>query len=297
MIHAATKCLAAEGSEYITLGLSPISRHVAEEMHGNPFWLRWLLTWIARTARRFYNFEGLDTFKRNSARGPGTGLRDLQPAALLPRALRNRIGIHGWKTDPHRNARASPGRRARAHGLTREPLTTSRASKTRAREHLPKPYNVARNAQSGLCFSSRSERNCAAEKSKPNENPHHSNHRGDLCRNHRIRAGQATRAAPGGKGGHRPNPEEVFKKLDANGDGSVSLDEFKAGPRAPKEADKAQEIFGKIDKDGNGSASLEEFKAHRPPHGPGGRPPGGGGDAGAGGGGPRPPRPPRDANN
>jgi hypothetical protein len=93
----------------------------------------------------------------------------------------------------------------------------------------------------------------------------------------------------GGAGGPRPNPEEVFKKLDANGDGSVSLEEFKAGPRAPKEADKAQEVFSKIDKDGSGGISLEEFKAHRPPHGPGGgRPggPGGGVDAGGGGTGP-----------
>ena len=113
---------------------------------------------------------------------------------------------------------------------------------------------------------------------------------------------------PGGGRGNRHNPEEVFKKLDANADGNVSLDEFKAGPRAPKEADKAQEIFSKIDKDGNGSINLEEFKAHRPPRGlggPGGRGPGGGhdeaggtgpGGAGPGGNGPRPPRRPPGGN-
>ena len=87
---------------------------------------------------------------------------------------------------------------------------------------------------------------------------------------------------PGGPGGEgkRPNPEEIFKKLDANSDGAISLDEFKAGPRAQQDPAKAEEIFKKIDADSNGSVSLEEFKAHRPPHGPGegkpgeGKPPG-----------------------
>ncbi len=64
MIHAATESFAAEGSQYVTLGLSPISRHVEEEMHGNPAWLRVLLTWLRAHGRRFYNFEGLDAFKR-----------------------------------------------------------------------------------------------------------------------------------------------------------------------------------------------------------------------------------------
>lgn len=99
---------------------------------------------------------------------------------------------------------------------------------------------------------------------------------------------------PGGQG--KPNPEDVFKKLDTNGDGSISLDEFKAGPRAPKDEAKAKEIYGKIDADGSGGISQEEFKAHRPPHGPGGPGgkegrggPGGGGQGGPGGGGPKGP--------
>ena len=74
-----------------------------------------------------------------------------------------------------------------------------------------------------------------------------------------------------GKG--RPNPEAIFKKLDADGSGSVSLEEFKAGPRGKENPEKAGEFFKKIDKDGNGELSLEEFKSHRPPHkkgGPGG---------------------------
>lgn len=85
---------------------------------------------------------------------------------------------------------------------------------------------------------------------------------------------------PGGPDGQRPKPEDIFKKLDANSDNAISLDEFKAGPMGQKDPAKAEEIFKKIDKDGNGSLSLEEFKSGRPPH-----PPGGGGKPGEGGGG------------
>ena len=83
--------------------------------------------------------------------------------------------------------------------------------------------------------------------------------------------GQAPKApgSPDGSGKKHPKPEAVFKKLDSNGDSSLSLDEFKAGPRGQKDPTKAEEIFKKIDSDSNGSVSLEEFKAHRPPHPPG----------------------------
>lgn len=103
---------------------------------------------------------------------------------------------------------------------------------------------------------------------------------------------------PGGEGKHeRPNPEAVFKKLDANDDKSISLDEFKAGPMAQKDPARAAEIFKKIDKDGDGKVTFEEFKAGHPHHGgpggPGGDKDGGkhghggpGGPGGPGGGGP-----------
>jgi phosphatidylglycerol lysyltransferase len=64
MISSATQTFAGEGSAYVTLGLSPLSRNVAEELRSNPPWLRWLLAWLRAHGRRFYNFEGLDAFKR-----------------------------------------------------------------------------------------------------------------------------------------------------------------------------------------------------------------------------------------
>lgn len=76
---------------------------------------------------------------------------------------------------------------------------------------------------------------------------------------------------PGGPGGReRPNPEAMFKKLDANADSSISLEEFKASPRGQKDPARAEEAFKKMDKDSDGKVSLEEFKSGRPQRGPGG---------------------------
>lgn len=57
------------------------------------------------------------------------------------------------------------------------------------------------------------------------------------------------------------NPEAVFKKLDADGNGSISKEEFLASPQGKKDATKAGEVFGKKDKNGDGSLSKEEFTA------------------------------------
>lgn len=64
-----------------------------------------------------------------------------------------------------------------------------------------------------------------------------------------------------------PNPEKMFKKLDTDGNGSISLEEFKASPRGQKDPAKAEEHFKKLDADSKDGVSLEEFKAGQ--HAPG----------------------------
>jgi phosphatidylglycerol lysyltransferase len=63
MIDAAIRAIAEEESEYVTLGLSPLSLRAALSQEENPLWLRWLLSWARAHGRRFYNFDGLDAFK------------------------------------------------------------------------------------------------------------------------------------------------------------------------------------------------------------------------------------------
>lgn len=60
------------------------------------------------------------------------------------------------------------------------------------------------------------------------------------------------------KGG---NHEETFKKIDKDGNGSISLDEYKASPMGTKAGDKAEAKFKKLDANSDGSLSLDEFKA------------------------------------
>ncbi len=64
LVDATVRAAAESGSEYVTLGLSPLSKRggAGEEVPA-PFWLRTLLAWVRAHGRRFYNFEGLDAFK------------------------------------------------------------------------------------------------------------------------------------------------------------------------------------------------------------------------------------------
>lgn len=63
MIDAAMRALAADGCDYATLGLSPLSVRAQIEPFDNPLWLRIVLAWMRKHAQRFYNFDGLDAFK------------------------------------------------------------------------------------------------------------------------------------------------------------------------------------------------------------------------------------------
>jgi phosphatidylglycerol lysyltransferase len=63
LLDTAIRALAGDGAGYVTLGLSPLSRAVPQ--HPVPPWnIRPLLAWMRVHARRFYDFEGLERFKR-----------------------------------------------------------------------------------------------------------------------------------------------------------------------------------------------------------------------------------------
>jgi Ca2+-binding EF-hand superfamily protein len=74
----------------------------------------------------------------------------------------------------------------------------------------------------------------------------------------------AALAADGEK--KRPDPEQIFKKKDANGDGALSLEEYKAG-MPDKALAKADGRFKKLDSSGDGKLSLDELKAGMKPKG------------------------------
>jgi phosphatidylglycerol lysyltransferase len=63
MMSEAIRVLAKDGCDYITLGLSPLSKRAKIEPFDNPLWLRFLLGWMRKHGQRFYNFDGLDRFK------------------------------------------------------------------------------------------------------------------------------------------------------------------------------------------------------------------------------------------
>jgi Ca2+-binding EF-hand superfamily protein len=67
----------------------------------------------------------------------------------------------------------------------------------------------------------------------------------------------------------RANPEAVFKRIDTNGDGKISREEFKAFIEKSlkgKKSDKPElidKLFDRLDTNGDGYLSLDEFKQLR----------------------------------
>ena len=64
----------------------------------------------------------------------------------------------------------------------------------------------------------------------------------------------ALAAKPGKK-----DPAQTFKKLDANNDGSLTVQEMKG--KGKKDAAKVEKRFKKLDKDSDGKVTLAEIKA------------------------------------
>jgi phosphatidylglycerol lysyltransferase len=63
LLDTAMRAIAASGSTYATLGLSPLSQRAGLPQPRQPWWLGLVLRLVRRGGRRFYNFGGLDAFK------------------------------------------------------------------------------------------------------------------------------------------------------------------------------------------------------------------------------------------
>lgn len=63
LLDAAFRAAAADGLEYFTLGLSPLSGTALGEREDGPWWLALIFRWLRLHGGRFYNFRGLEAFK------------------------------------------------------------------------------------------------------------------------------------------------------------------------------------------------------------------------------------------
>ena len=83
-----------------------------------------------------------------------------------------------------------------------------------------------------------------------------------------IAAGSAW-AQDGKKKGDKPKPtpEEVFKKLDKENQGKVTLAEFTARAKDPQKKEALEKRFKALDKNNDGVLTLDEFKAGMKAHG------------------------------
>lgn len=63
LVDAVMRDVAADGADFVTLGLSPLSRRGDPPGYDPPAWMRPLVAWLRAHGRRFYNFDGLEAFK------------------------------------------------------------------------------------------------------------------------------------------------------------------------------------------------------------------------------------------
>lgn len=88
--------------------------------------------------------------------------------------------------------------------------------------------------------------------------------------------GQPPPPPPGGPGGPGGQGGGFFTEADADGSGSVSLEEFTAAGPKSASTDEVESLFDEIDQDGDGEISSSEdeaFRSAQGPQGPGGPPP------------------------
>jgi hypothetical protein len=64
-----------------------------------------------------------------------------------------------------------------------------------------------------------------------------------------------------GGGGGAPDRKTMFVRLDVNGDGVITRQEFMAGPNAQRNPQQAPQVFRRMDRDGSGTLSRKEFVA------------------------------------
>lgn len=123
MLDTAIRALAADGAEYVTMGLVPLSTLGAPPEH-NPLLMRFILGWVRLHGQRFYNFNGLEHFKAKFypqewepiwvvSREKAPSVRTLwavagafgqqSPLRLMIRGIRRAIRQeYQWATTPHK---------------------------------------------------------------------------------------------------------------------------------------------------------------------------------------------------
>lgn len=87
----------------------------------------------------------------------------------------------------------------------------------------------------------------------------------------------------GGPAGGKPDPAELFTKLDSDGDGKLTRDEFVAGRPEGASEDQAGQMYDSLAGGNSGGLSVDQFtKGMQSMQPPAGGPPPGGGEGGGG---------------